>query len=142
MPSFKDAIGMLTKDPVVRDTDKCKVVSFTVASSTYNQGKPTADYVEVVVFVNNNDTTKQIDVVNKLYKGRFVVILHGEIKYNTYMNKENVEVKKEQVYLRSMYDIIMDPTVDKLKSQLAAQGDSDAGGLPSGEFDPDDEIPI
>jgi hypothetical protein len=144
MPSFKTAVGMLTKDAVLRETEKVDVVSFTVASSTYSQGKPVPDYVETTVFINKNDTTGQKDVIKKLVKGRFVVILNGSVNFSTYKNKDEVEVKKEQVFIRSLYDVIMDPTVDKLKAKLEALEGTNGGdtNISSDFGESDDEIPI
>ena len=135
----KTVIGRLTKDAEWKETEKVDIINLSVASNIYSSGKNLTEFNECYVFVNKDDKTKQADVLPKLYKGRWVVVLNGAVVISEW-EKDGVKQQKSKLQLRSIYDVLIDPDIEKLKVKLA-EFDGTSGSSDTSEID-DDQIPF
>ena len=147
MPSYKIIVGRLTKDAEFKETEKVDVIQVSVASNTYSSGKNVTEYNECYCFVNKDDKSKQVEAISKLYKGRFVVVLNGDVKISEY-EKEGVKQQRSKVQLKTIYDILIDPDIDKLKAKIAELesqsgiSNNNSGSISSSPIVDEDEIPF
>lgn len=135
----KTVIGRLTKDAEWKETEKVDIINLSVASNIYSSGKNLTEFNECYVFVNKDDKTKQADVLPKLYKGRWVVVLNGAVVISEW-EKDGAKQQKSKLQLRSIYDVLIDPDIEKLKAKLA-ESDGTSGSSDTSEID-DDQIPF